>query len=75
MKQDYDEVVEILRKAVCALPRHSFLLNSGGGVSRVESRSGRWIDWEEVHKLFDPEMVDWLIAKSQAEATIAKVKK
>lgn len=72
-KRDYDEAVEALRKEMCALPRYSFLLNSGGGVSRVEDRSGRWIEWDEAHKLFDPEVVDWLIAKSQAAKAIAKV--
>lgn len=55
-------VLDALRKAMCALPRYSFLLNSGGGVSRVEDISGRWIEWDEAHKLFDLEMVDCLLA-------------
>ena len=71
-KREYDEAVEALRKALCALPRYSFLLNAGGGVSRVEDRSGRWIELDEAHKLFDPEMADWLIAKEQSMAAIAK---
>lgn len=71
-KRDYDEAVEALRKAVCALPRYSFILNSCGGVTRVAGTSGRWIEWDEVHKLFDPEVVDMLVAKSQAEQVIAK---
>ena len=74
-QRPYDEAVEALRKGMCALPRYSFLLNSGGGVSRVEDRSGRWIEWDEAHKLFDPKMVDWLLAKAQAAAAIAKVAK
>jgi hypothetical protein len=37
-QRPYDEAVEALRKGVCALPRYSFLLNSGGGVSRVLTR-------------------------------------
>ena len=64
------DAVEAVRKATAALPRYSFLLNSGGGVSRVEDRSGRWIEWDEAHKLFDPEMVDWLLAKAQAAAAV-----
>ena len=71
-KRPYDEAVEALRKAVVALPRYSFLLNSGGGVSRVEDRTGRWIELDEAHKLFDPEMVDWLLAKTHAAAAVAK---
>jgi hypothetical protein len=72
-KRDYDEAVDALRKAMCALPRYSFLLNSGVGVSRVEDRSGRWIEWDEVQKLLDHEAVDELVAKSQAAAVLAKV--
>lgn len=71
-KRDYDEAVEALRKAMCALPRYSFLLNSGGGVIRSDDHSGRWIEWAEVHKLFDPEVVDALVAKSQAATALAK---
>lgn len=71
-KRDYDEAVEALRKAMCALPRYSFLLNSGGGVGRVEDRSGQWVEWHEVYKLFDPDTVDWLVAKSQAAAVVTK---
>lgn len=66
-RQDYDEVVEILRKEMCTLPRYSFLLNSEGGVSRVEDISGRWIEWDEVHKLLQLERVDWLRAKARGE--------
>ncbi len=71
-KRDYDEAVEALRKAMCALPRYMFLLDSGIGVSRVEDRSGRWIEWDEVHKLLDHEVVDELVAKSQAAMALAK---
>jgi hypothetical protein len=70
-KPEYDAAVEALRKAMCALPRYSFLLN-GGGVCRVEDSSGRWIEWDEAHKLFDSEVVDWLLAKEQSRAAIAK---
>lgn len=72
--REYDEAVEALRKALCALPRYSFLLNAGGGVSRVEDQSGRWVELDKAHKLFDPEKVDWLIAQERARALIAKHK-
>lgn len=65
-----DNAIESVRKAMCALPRYSFLLNSSGGVSRVEDCAGRWIEWDEAHKLFDPEMVAWLLSKAKAEAAI-----
>lgn len=74
-KRYYDEAVEALRKAICALPRYSFILNSCGGVSRTTDSSGRWIEWAEVHKLFDPEVVDTLVAESQAAAVITKASK
>lgn len=72
-KQEYDAVVEALRKAMCALPRYSFLLNDGG-VCRVEDSSGRWIELTEAHKLFDPEVVDWLLAKEQSRTAISKAR-
>lgn len=65
-----DNAIESVRKAMCALPRYSFLLNSSGGVSRVEDCAGRWIEWDEAHELFDPEMVAWLLSKAEAEAAI-----
>lgn len=73
-QREYDDAVEALRRALCALPRYSFLLNSGGGVSRVEDRSGGWIAVDEAHKLFEPEMVDWLLSKAQATAAIDAAK-
>jgi hypothetical protein len=66
-----DEAIEALRKAMCSLPRYSFVLNSGGGVSRVKDRTGRWIEWDEAHKLFDPDVVDYLITKARAAKVIA----
>ena len=70
--QAYDEAIEALRKAINALPRFSFLLNDAGGVTRVADRHGRWIEWQAAHELFDPVVVDGLVAKSQALAAIAK---
>lgn len=68
----YDEAVEALRQGLNALPRFSFFLNESGGVVRVPDRSGRWIDWNSAHELFDTEMVDGLIAKMHARAAIKK---
>lgn len=60
----YDAAVEALRRALNALPRFSFLLDEKGNVRRVPDRSGRWIDWQSAHELFDPEVVDALLEKS-----------
>lgn len=70
--RDYDEAVEALRRGLNALPRFSFLLDEKGNVRRVPDRSGRWIDWQSAHELFDPEVVDALIAKRAADAAIDK---
>lgn len=68
----YDDAVEALRQGLNELPRYSFLLDSKGNVVRVPDRSGRWIDWQSAHELFDTEMVDALLAKMQALAAIRK---
>jgi hypothetical protein len=67
-------VVEALRKAINALPRHSFLLDANGAVRKVVSRSGDWIDWHAVHALFDWEAIDALVAKELTQAAIAQAK-
>lgn len=69
-RPDYDEAVEALRKALNALPRYSFLLDSAGNVRRVPDRYGAWIEWRAAHELFDPVVVDALVAKSQAQAAV-----
>lgn len=68
----YDEAIEALRQGINELPHYSFLINANGGVSRVTHKSGRWIEWQAVHELLDPVMVDALLAKMQARAAIAK---
>lgn len=70
--REYDEAVEALRQGLNALPRYSFLLGDKNNVCRVPDRCGRWIDWQSAHELFDPEMVDALLAKLRARAAIAK---
>lgn len=69
-ERDYDLVVEALRKAICALPRYSFLLDRSGGVRRVPDRSGNWLEFESAHALFDTEAVDNLIALFVSDAAI-----
>lgn len=71
-KQDYDKAVEALRRALCALPKFSFHRDEAGNVRRVPDRCGRWIDWQSAHELFDPVVVDRLVAESQAKAAIQK---
>lgn len=71
-QRPYDETVEALRQGLNDLPRFSFLLDSKGNVVRVPDRSGRWIDWQSAHEMFDTEMVDALIAKLDTRAAIAK---
>ena len=68
----YDEAIEAVRQGINALPRYSFLPFASGGVSRVVDRSGQWIEWQAVHELLDPEMVDALLAKMHARDAIAK---
>ena len=66
----YDHAVEVLRQGFCSLPRFSFLLDDKGNVRRVQSKIGNWVDFQQVHELFDPEMVDALLARSAACAAI-----
>lgn len=68
----YDDAVEALRQGLNALPRCSFLLDGRGNVVRVPDTTGRWIDWQSAHELFDTEVVDGLIAKMHAVAAIKK---
>jgi hypothetical protein len=60
--RDYDDAVEALRKAFCALPRFSFLLDQSGSVRRVPDRYGNWVDFQSAHELFDGDVVDGLMA-------------
>lgn len=74
-KRDYDEAIEALRRAVCRLQQYEFWLNStNNGVVRVPSRHGGWISFQELHELFDTEMIDSLIAGERAKAAIDDAK-
>lgn len=69
--QPYDEAVEALRQALNQLPRFSFFTDGAGGVVRAQDRSGRWIEWQSAHEMFDAEFVDGAIAAMQARQAIA----
>lgn len=58
-----DDAFEAVRRVFCKLPRYSFLLGNDGGVHRVADRYGRWLDFQSVHELFDPVVVDSALAK------------
>ncbi len=68
LRAQRDDLLEALRKALNELPRYSFLLDAGGGVSSVRDRCGRWIEWSAAHSLFDPAVADQLLAKERAIA-------
>lgn len=71
-RREYDDAIEAVRRALNALPRYSFLLDSKGNVRRVPDTTGRWIEWQAAHELFDTTMVDGLIVKMHANAAIKK---
>lgn len=53
-----DQVAEAMRKRFVKLPRFSFLLGDPTSVRRVPDRYGNWLDFQQVHELFDPVQVD-----------------
>lgn len=66
-----NDAFEAMRKKLCALPRYSFLIAPRGGVKKIEDRSGRWIDFDAAHELFDPVCVDAAIADQQGKGGVA----
>lgn len=60
-----DAAFEAVRKRFCKLSRYSFLLDGKGNVRRVPNFSGHWVDFEEAHKLFDPQSVEAAMAAAQ----------
>lgn len=68
----YDEAIEAVRRGVCALPRYSFFLSNAGSVRRAEDSCGNWIEFTAAHELFDPVMVDALIANLIARQAVQK---
>ena len=58
-----DAAFEAVRKKLCKLPKFSFVIDREyGHVTRKQDDCGRWIEFDEVHKLFDPVAVDAAIA-------------
>jgi len=62
LRIERDDLIEALRKVVCKLPRYSFLSPPEGSVRRVQDRSGRWIEFDAVHELLDPAVIDAIAA-------------
>lgn len=60
-----DAAFEAVRHRLCGMQRYSFVLDDDGVVRRVEDRTGRWIEFDDAHELFDPVAVD--AARSQAK--------
>jgi len=58
LRADRDGLVEAMRKIVCKLPKYSFFIDPNGGVRRSLDRSGRWIEFDAVHELFEPVAID-----------------
>ena len=60
---ELDAAFEAVRKKLCKLPKFSFVIDREyGHVTRKQDDCGRWIEFDEVHKLFDPVAVDAAIA-------------
>ena len=65
-----NELMNAVRQALCELPRYSFLKDAQGNVKKVSDSSGRWIEFDIAHELFDPVEVDAIAAKFIANAAI-----
>lgn len=66
-----DEAVEALRQRFCELQRYSFHLGGSGGVQRVPDRCGNWVEFDQVHALFDAEVAEFALSKLRAKRAIA----
>lgn len=55
---DIDGAFEAVRRQLCKLPRYSFFLADRGNIRRHQAKTGNWLDFEQVHTLFDPVSVD-----------------
>lgn len=66
------EAIEALRQAFTRLQRYSFLKDDQGNVRRVPDATGNWVDWEQVHCLFEPEVVEAALAVMQAREAVKK---
>jgi hypothetical protein len=68
-QKERDEAFEAVRQRLCKLQRYSFWLVDGG-VKRMPERYGNWLDFEDVHKLFDPVVVDAAVAAMAAQQAV-----
>ncbi len=73
-RRDYDEAIEALRRTFCRLQQYEFWLNDPPAIVRVPSKHGGWVRFEDVHALFDTEVVDAAIASERVAAAIADAK-
>lgn len=63
-RESRDAAFEAVRKELCKLPRYMFIRGARMNIVRAESRSGDWIDFNAVHALFDPVVVDGAVARN-----------
>lgn len=59
---------EAVRKKFCKLQRYSFFLDDKGNVRRTADCCGNWVEFEAVHTLFEPCLVDAAIAAAKGES-------
>lgn len=59
------DVLELLRREICGLPRYSFWLNDPPGVVKISDKGGRWIEWDLAAQLCEPEAVEAMLAKAE----------
>lgn len=69
-QREYDQAIEALRRGFCKLPRFSFMKDAQGSVRKVPDQTGNFVEFTSAHELFDPVMVDSLLAKMLADAAI-----
>ena len=62
---EQDRITEALRQALNKLPRYSFHLGYSNNVKCVPERTGKWIEWQQAHELFDPVAVDAALHPTQ----------
>ncbi|EED68383.1 hypothetical protein CtesDRAFT_PD3393 [Comamonas testosteroni KF-1] len=62
-----DAAFEAVRKKFCKLQRYSFFLDDKGNVRRTPDYCGNWVEFEAVHTLFEPAVVDAAIAAQAAQ--------
>lgn len=69
-QREYDQAIEALRRGFCKLPRFSFMKDAQGSVRKVPDKTGNFVEFTSAHELFDPVMVDSLLAKMLSDVAI-----